>query len=1006
MKKWLLKDKYPISFVLLLYMLLIIIQSAHAQSTGKIAGNVIESETNEPLPGVNIIIENTRMGAPTDLEGDYFILNISPGKYSLRASMIGYNDVVVTDVVVNINLTTQINFTLSTSIIEGQEIVVVADREIVQSDVANTKTILSGDELVAIPAAQFDDILDKQAGITMADSRGLFIRGSREASISLKIDGIETRDNIDNQVYTGINPDEVEQVELMTGGFDAEYGNATAGIINVVTKEGGDTYSGTIDGRFSLSHRKHFGPSLKYYYDQYFDNPANPDFNWNDAAANIEEGSPYEGFKDRPELLRELYKWRMRDEFTQYGDKPDINLTATFGGPVPFIKNTTFFSSARKEKTHYLYNGATDYFSDSGLMAKITSQITNNMKLSFIYRYTESDGVNRYDRRYVLENSGIIDQSDPIAFHERRYMYNSVEQVAWSGMGGWPYVNKMSLSNRIRNLYGFTFTHVLGQRTFYEIKLLYSDFRINGAPTQLRDTTATITFIDPSDPDYQVTLGGEYALAPDGHWPFIAHDVWGSEIGGTYGNTENSRDKNFTLRGSITSQVNKYNQLNGGMLFKYTDLQKDEQRRSSDGKPYDWFWHVYPKHLALWVSDKLEFEGMTANIGLRADIRIPHSNWYDIINNPYDYHWSDWFPEADSAAAGPHYNPPVKWVLAPRLSISHPIGATAKIFFNYVHLYQDPPLERQYYYMRRYDAYGYWSYGNPELPFQKTVQYEIGYEQIFMKMFRIAISGFYKDNTSLVNDEIQHIGMLGMVGDRTYLVNYKFYNGNYYQSARGVQLSLEKRVGRFWTAWFNFDYEIYSRGKMGYNVFFEDPTQTPRAYDYSDENTSLIPMPRFNFGIDLHTPDQFGFKLGSFFPLSNLNLNILFYWRSQPTFDYNPGGLNSPYDPRDNKRWIAHHMTNLTFSKRFNLGLRITPIFYVRVYNLFNTKNMFRGAFSEGQLAQYLELLEEHGGEPGEREDLALEAIGNRPDMGPSETPYDLYLNPREIWLGFRFELK
>ena len=1001
------KQKYYFLILVLLLWVVFPTEQAlvHGASKGKIVGKVTDAQTGEPLPGVNIVVEGTMLGAATGANGEYFIINFPPGSYNIRASMIGYSAMTVTGVIVNINQTTTENFTLTQQAIQGETVVVVADRDIVKTDVANTQKILSGEEMAAIPVAQFHDILDKQAGITKFDSRGLFIRGSREASISLTLDGVETRDNVDNQVYTRINPDEVEQVEVQTGGFNAEYGNASAGVITVVSKEGGDTYSGTFDGRYGIPHRKHFGPPLKDWYDQYFERSEY----WTEQAANIQVGSAYEGFKDRPELLRELYRWRMRDEFTQYGDKPDTYLTATFGGPVPFLKNTTFFTSGRSEKTYYLYNGATDFYTDKGLMGKITSHITPGLKLNFTYRYTESVGVNRYDREYIMENIGMVDgtsQTETMSNHERRFLYNSVEQVAYSGMGGWPYTNKMSISKRIRNMFGFTLTHALSSRTFYEINLLYSDYRISGKPLAVRDTTATHTLVDPADPTYELTLSGPYAMAPELNWPFALSDPYGMEIGATYGNFENSRDRNLSLRAVITSQINMKNQINGGIQFTYTDLFKDEQRRSSDGKPYDWDWHVFPKHLAIWVSDKLEFEGMVANIGLRADCRIPHHRWYDTVHYPYDYHWSDYFQAGDSTATGPHYKPPVRWALAPRLGISHPIGAAAKIYFNYDHYYQEPPLERQYYFQRRYDAYSYWTFGNPELPFHKTVQYEIGYEQNIMDMFRVAISGFYKDNTNLVNDNIQYSGIPDMIGDQRYQVNYSSFNANYYQSARGLQLTVEKRVGRFWTGWFNFDYEIYSRGILGFGTFFEDSTRTSRAYDYSSVNRNIVPMPRFNLGINLHTPSQFGPRLGGFFPLAGLNLNFLFWWRSQPTFTYDPARLSTPYDPRDNKRWKPHHATNLVFTKRIPLSFGLTPIFYVEIYNLFNTKNMFRRAFTDAELRDYCALLEEHGGSPGEREDLAREALLNRPDSGPGNTPYDLYLNPREVWLGFRVEFR
>jgi hypothetical protein len=979
-----------------------------ADATGKIAGQVTDAVTGESLQAVNVIVDGTMLGAAADQNGDYFILNIPPGEYVLRASMIGYDVTVVTNVLVQVNLTTRINIALTPTILEGQVVVIVAERPVVELGVASTQSILTGEELGALPLAQFKNIVDTQMGIRDVDSRGIFIRGSRQSAVSLMLDGAETRDNVDNQIYTRVNPDEVEQVEILTGGFDAEHGNATAGVISVVTKEGGNSYSGTFDTRIGLPHRKHFGPPLKNYYDQHFDN----DSLFGVWAAAIDTSSPYAGFRDQPALLKELYDWRMRDEITTYGDKPDLNIGATFGGPLPFFPRTTFFTSARYERTYYLYPGAIDHYGDSGFMAKVTSQIVPSMKLNLTYRYTETVGVNRYDREHVMENLGIMDASDPASGGlERRFVYDGVAPVAWDGMGGWPYMSTMSISERFRQQYGLSLTHTLTPSTFYEISIRYSNFRVHGAPADQRDTTATVTLKDAEG--NAVTLSGEYADAPLDYWPIRIRDPWSQAIGGSQGSFETSRDKNLSIRASITSQVTKNHQVKSGVHFTYTDLFKEEYRRGSDGRYYAWNWHVDPKHLGLWISDKIEWEGMIATLGLRADAKIPDGDVPDIVNQPYHYSWSEDLPDSlVSVGTGPHYAPPTQWVLAPRLNVSHPIGEAAKIFFNYGHYYQEPPLERQYYFMERYDRIGSRIFGNPELPFQKTVQFEIGYEQSILDIFRISISSYSRDNTKLVNDDIEYTGRfdhwyhLSPTDSMQYYVGYTTYNANYYQAARGLQFRLEKRGGTIWKGWFNYDYEIFSRGRFGFNSFWEDTTRASGVYNYAYENRTTSPMPRFNLGVDIFTPAEFGLHIGRFYPVGNLTLSLLYWWRSQPTITYNPDRLRRPYDPRDNMRWKPHSGTNMVLQKRFVTRSPVTPLLYVEIYNVFNTKNMFRGAFGN-HLDSYIELLEEHGGELGEREDLAMQAIWDPEEYpaGPASTPYHLFLNPREIWIGIRFEL-
>ncbi len=1003
---------FPLLFIFQLNIHLVL-----AGSTGKINGKVIDSETGDPLPGANVIIEGTTLGAAADNDGDYFILNVPPGNYNIKASMMGYETVKQIGVRVYIDKTITVNFSLSTKFLETGEIIVIAEKPIIQADIANTQSVLTSEDISAIPVLSFKDVLDKQVGVRESDARGLFLRGEGEYAISLKIDGLETRDNIDNQIETRINPDAVEEANIITGGFSPEHGNAGSGVVNIVLKEGKDKYEATFSHLRSIPKRKHFGPPLRYYYDQRFDNP---EF-WEVLATNRRQlTGVYEPFFGKPELLRELYFWRMRDEVSKYGDKSDVIYSGTFGGPIPLLKNITFFLSGLYEKTYYLFNQAQPFYDNLNLSAKITTHITPDIKLNFTARYTELSGINRYDRR---EFSGAIDPSriaNPDQTRENRYVFESVEDIAWAAsveqthLSPWPYVDKMSISNRFKNAWSLKLTHALSAKSFYEVYLMYNSFRIYGAPPPLRDTTQTVTLTD-SQGNF-ATLGGALASAPGGFWPKVLQDPLGIasiSLGGTFGNVEISRDKTFILKTNFISQLNKTNQLNLGFEFTYIDLFKDELRAGIDNKRYMWKWHIFPKTIGAWILNKFEFQGMRANAGLRVDIRIPHHSWPDFNNNRYDYHWS-YDTRAgvlipDSIFAGPLYKPPVKWVLSPRISISHPIGTDAKIFFNYAHQNQNPPYENLYRIQIRSDIPSWDVFGNPELPYVKTIHYEVGYEQNIADLIFAAVSGYYREVKNKLAETL-YDGENREINGITYQTDYRVYSPDLYSTARGLEIRLQKRAGKFWTGWFNYDYQIFTSSIKGFREFNEEPTEPPTLRNsniFTNMNRKLTPLPRFNAGLNLRTPDSFGPSVSYFRPFSGLRLDLLFWWRSQPTFTYNPNNLQAPYAPRDNKRWTAHHGTNLTLSKRFNFVTGVTPVFTIQIYNLFNTKNMFRGAFSPAERNMYIALLEEHGGRPGEKQDLAMQAIENQPEVeGPGFTPYDLFLNPRQIFFGLRFEIK
>jgi len=113
-------------------------------TTGKIAGTVKDAESGEGLPGANVVLEGTTMGAASNIDGDYFIINIPPGEYAVRVTMMGYAPVVVENVVVRIDRTTTVDLELKAQVLDvGGEVTVTAEREVVRMDVSFTQTNLS-----------------------------------------------------------------------------------------------------------------------------------------------------------------------------------------------------------------------------------------------------------------------------------------------------------------------------------------------------------------------------------------------------------------------------------------------------------------------------------------------------------------------------------------------------------------------------------------------------------------------------------------------------------------------------------------------------------------------------------------------------------------------------------------------------------------------------------------------------------------------------------------------
>ena len=216
---------------------------ARAETTGKIAGRVLDGDTGEPLPGVNVLIVGTTIGSITDIDGYYAIINIPPGTVDVRASFIGYASTVVEGVRVQINRTTELDFELREEAVMGEEIVVVAERPLVQRDLTSSSVSVSAEQLKELPVQSFNDVVNLQAGVV----DGHF-RGGRTGEVSYLVDGIPINDVYDNSYAYQVENNAIQEVEIISGTFNAEYGQAQSGVVNIVTKDGDATYRGSASG--------------------------------------------------------------------------------------------------------------------------------------------------------------------------------------------------------------------------------------------------------------------------------------------------------------------------------------------------------------------------------------------------------------------------------------------------------------------------------------------------------------------------------------------------------------------------------------------------------------------------------------------------------------------------------------------------------------------------------------------------------------------------------------
>lgn len=221
-----------------------------AGTTGKLVGTIKDAQTGDPLIGANVLIEGTDFGAATNVRGEYVILNIPPGRYNVRISFIGYETILFTDVVIIVDQTTQLNAEINPQSIEVDEVVVTAVAPMIRKDLTSSIAVISRDQIEALPVSTFTQLLSLQAGV-VTSGNNLHIRGGRSNEIAFLVDGMYVIDPLLGGLATQINNDAIQEMSLLSGTFNAEYGNSMSGIVNIVTRDGTEQFSAKLEARTS-----------------------------------------------------------------------------------------------------------------------------------------------------------------------------------------------------------------------------------------------------------------------------------------------------------------------------------------------------------------------------------------------------------------------------------------------------------------------------------------------------------------------------------------------------------------------------------------------------------------------------------------------------------------------------------------------------------------------------------------------------------------------------------
>jgi len=951
--------------------------SANAAVTGKIAGIVVDAGTGEPLPGANVVIQGTEMGAACDADGYFFIINVSPDEYDVQARMMGYKTVTQTGVRVSTDHTTNIKFGLETTVIEGEGITVQAERELIKMDVSSSQEVAWAEEIEETPlVTDIREYVNMQSGVQ--DWR---IREGSADQTQFMVDGLMMVDNRLNRPLLTPNLSSIKEVSIVKGGFNAEYGNVRSGLINVVSKEGSpEAYHGSINFRWTPAHLKHKGPSLfdndNYYLYPYLSEDDSVcwigiDAAWGDSTKDSYDTVLYNKYSDRaipgwiavaaanddsvtPEDLRNVFIYQHTADGceelgqrprTGYGQLPEWMVDAGFGGPViPGYKDLTFFFSHRTNKETYRWPTSKDYFSDMNSMLKLNYRLNQNIKIGIMGIYREINTVDKYPMSIGDIGSIILWNAND------RYASSGTDlELDSEGELYWPMaVNPFDVTTKAG---GFSLDHSISPNTFYSIRITRQQTE-NYAPgppiSEIRDTTYVDTF-----GTYKVTE------LPYGWWSYGQNRRWESlqdQIHFNIGNGSNARDLSdmitWNFKADITTQINKYNEIKVGLEYNddrfhtfwgylggemwndplkryplYLDMGLDSiQKLSLDAWVREW--DVNPRRIEGYVQDKIEFQGMIANLGIRIMYFDPNTDWY--AAEPY----SEYFEPANKyffEDSTPKEPTETKISIAPRLGISHPISEVSKIYFNYGQFYSMGPSSDLYTVGFGPQIEGVTFLGNPNAEFPRTIAYELGYDHEIADQYLVRLSAFYKDIDNQISYDSIH-------GDD---VDYTVVSNRNYEDIRGYEIGLRKIVGRWVTGWVNYTYTVSSSGYTGREIYYEDPSDEAQYGMQDPEQVKNLARPRINAKLSIISPVTYGTLLGDW--------RLTFYstWEAGEYFAYNPlgiGGIEGD-EFKNNAQWKPYKRIDLQLSKSVRFGGSSLELF-VDVYNLLDWEYIDLGGFA------------------------------------------------------------
>ena len=820
----------PAPFVCAVLLLLAFALPASAQK-GSISGVVKDKKSGETLIGVNLLVKGTYYGAASNVDGRYTIRDMNPGQYTLEISLLGYKKVQQTGVTVTPGKATVLNFDLEETMLSlSEEVVIIGERPLLDIEQTSSSRTVTADDIAVAVIENVRDVVAQQTGVVQADNE-IHIRGGRSHENAFLVDGVSVQDPLAGTGFgLQLSAASIEEVEVMTGGFNAEFGQATSGVVNVTTKEAGDRYTLHLGYK-----RDDFG----------FNSDARSNWNTDIREASVSGPEPLTAsllpalgvrVPGRISLFGNFYS-SISDAFTRLtpvviggretGEYREVSATqlysSTFGG-------TRF---APRQDNNWFWLG------------KITWALTPTIKLR--YSYNQSVSINQ-NSQSLQTNLEYVEPSPGY-----QYEFQNILDGA----------NTYTHNNLFHTL---SWTHSVNTTSFYELKLsrFFTNLRADANGRDWRDYTEPKDLVRFPVEYYNTDRDTIGVIPGDGFWDtgngFTWHDHYVLE---------------YTLKGDFTSNLSEKSTFKTGFDATFGEMQVVDIYKPwiGDLGLNNDIYKVHPAYGAFYAQDNINFSGMILNLGARIDWWMPGKYVDDAVANPevvtIPQEVRDAYMDDTFSLFGRRF----KARISPRLGISHPVSDNQTLFFSYGHFTKRPRPQFVYAKLNPVSAKStFQKFGNPNLNPETTVAYELGLRNQFTENDVFTLTAYYKDIFDYVSTRSAKITSSRFSGG-----SFVTYVNQDYARTRGIEAEYKKRIGRFLNGGTSFSYALATgksssadagalvqRGDLEESIK-EDALIWDRPMQASAWASFSVPRDGGLFGFGAGVLDDFNFYVRAFF---------------------------------------------------------------------------------------------------------------------------------------------